>query len=275
MAEATLWILEGFTFASPVLFLAAVVLPVGFRFRRRRWAIQAIALILLQVLAGAAGWQKLAGLTAMAASIWAVAVLLVWSREAGRFRAAWVKRWNDRSPVLLQPPFDGCWKALETGPSIARNHHLAARDQWFAIDWVRVDEPSRGSCILAPAAGVIAYVEDGHADKPARRRTQSDLQHPAGNYVALRLGAEQQVYLILAHLECGSICVKAGEKVEAGAMLGRCGNSGNTTIPHLHLHAQPAERFAAGQVWGIPIEISPRTQWTSPEEVVDAGFPLK
>jgi len=43
---------------------------------------------------------------------------------------------------------------------------------------------------------------------------------------------------VLAHLKLGSIKVKAGDKVESGQLIGLCGNSGNSSEPHLHYHLQ-------------------------------------
>lgn len=55
--------------------------------------------------------------------------------------------------------------------------------------------------------------------------------------MVLRL-SETGTYLILAHLQRGSVAVRPGQEVEEGALLGRCGNSGNTSEPHIHLHHQ-------------------------------------
>ena len=69
----------------------------------------------------------------------------------------------------------------------------------------------------------------------------------AGNYVAINCG---DFFVILAHLRQGSIAVATGDKVRTGAFLGQMGNSGNTSEPHLHLHAQrglPAEAPLAGE----------------------------
>ncbi|HSN11463.1 MAG TPA: M23 family metallopeptidase, partial [Propionibacteriaceae bacterium] len=41
----------------------------------------------------------------------------------------------------------------------------------------------------------------------------------------------------LCHLQQGSVGVEQGRRVEAGEVVGRCGNSGNSTEPHLHLQA--------------------------------------
>ena len=75
-------------------------------------------------------------------------------------------------------------------------------------------------------------VVDGIKDMPV---PQMDREHMAGNYVAINCG---EFYVFLAHLRAGSIVVKKGEQVEVGEPLAQMGNSGNSSEPHLHLHAQ-------------------------------------
>jgi murein DD-endopeptidase MepM/ murein hydrolase activator NlpD len=48
---------------------------------------------------------------------------------------------------------------------------------------------------------------------------------------------EQQVDVLLAHLRQNSLTVAPGQVIAAGDLLGRVGNSGNTSEPHLHVHA--------------------------------------
>ena len=43
---------------------------------------------------------------------------------------------------------------------------------------------------------------------------------------------------ILAHLKLDSAEVRVGEKVKRGQTIGLCGNSGNSSEPHLHYHLQ-------------------------------------
>jgi murein DD-endopeptidase MepM/ murein hydrolase activator NlpD len=43
---------------------------------------------------------------------------------------------------------------------------------------------------------------------------------------------------VLAHLKLGSAKVKVGDKVKAGQVVALCGNSGNSSEPHLHYHLQ-------------------------------------
>ena len=54
------------------------------------------------------------------------------------------------------------------------------------------------------------------------------------NYIII--GCDQFTVL-MSHLKQGSIIVKAGDIVQIGQELGKVGNSGNTTGPHLHIIA--------------------------------------
>lgn len=89
-----------------------------------------------------------------------------------------------------------------------------------------------GVLVVAPCAGTVALVVDGVEDMPV---PEMDRKHMAGNYVAIDCG---DFFVILAHLRKGSITVAKGDKVSVGHALGKIGNSGNTSQPHLHLHAQ-------------------------------------
>ncbi len=40
---------------------------------------------------------------------------------------------------------------------------------------------------------------------------------------------------MFAHLQPGSIQVQKGEEVSEAQLIGKCGNSGNSSEPHLHL----------------------------------------
>ncbi|MGC2621213.1 MAG: M23 family metallopeptidase [Acidobacteriaceae bacterium] len=246
------------TLCSPGFLIVSLIAPVGFALRKRHWMLGGALLILTQAAADSLHWPIAAGFTALAVIAGSIVVLARGLREHRRFRAAWLQRWNNATPIALHPPFVGDWKALNTGPSVASNHHLAARDQWFAVDWVRQDAPSRASQILSPVEGVVAVVEDGHPDKPNRRWIQRDPSNPAGNYISIRAAAGEAIFVILAHLGKGSILVSPGQSVAVGEPVARCGNSGNTSVSHLHIHAQPAERVAPGAVWGIPIVFADR-----------------
>ena len=73
-----------------------------------------------------------------------------------------------------------------------------------------------------------------------------------GNHVVLRLA--DGTHFAVAHLQRGSVAVRRGDRVTAGALLGRCGNTGNTTEPHVHCQRQDVASvlLATGLPWTIP-----------------------
>jgi len=64
---------------------------------------------------------------------------------------------------------------------------------------------------------------------------KTDKNNPAGNYIILKVENTDNAVL-LAHLMKDSIRVKQGDRIEAGQLIGKVGNSGNTSEPHLHIH---------------------------------------
>lgn len=98
-----------------------------------------------------------------------------------------------------------------------------------------------GRPVLAAADGVVAAVHDGVAEndpvgtRPSWRDSQRDPADLAGNFVVLRHeAAEHTAYL---HLQPG-LTLRVGDRVRRGEPVGRCGNSGNSREPHLHLQLQ-------------------------------------
>jgi murein DD-endopeptidase MepM/ murein hydrolase activator NlpD len=73
---------------------------------------------------------------------------------------------------------------------------------------------------------------DGIPDQPAGTYIPLGAAEADGNAVILKL--DRGVYAGYAHLIPGSVTVQAGELVRSGEQLGRLGNSGNSTGPHLH-----------------------------------------
>lgn len=105
-----------------------------------------------------------------------------------------------------------------------------------ASGW-RPRDPSRyaifGAAVHAPCAGIVLQAESDLPDLPVPER---DTEQLMGNHVLLQ--CRDDLVLVFAHLQQGSVTVSPGQEVAAGTMLGRVGNSGNTSEPHLHIHAQ-------------------------------------
>ncbi len=162
-----------------------------------------------------------------------------------------------RNTVVLDWPVTGCWRVLWGGPTREQNQHHDVPCQRFALDLVAVDAAGRdhtgdgtrnedylafGRPVRAPAAGRVVTAIRGVPDNtPGSMNPYSAL----GNCVILRLGEKQ--YLVLAHLRQGSLQVAAGDSVARGQTVGECGNSGNSSQPHLHVHLQHTATLQDGE----------------------------
>src|SRR5580658_9506999 len=77
-----------------------------------------------------------------------------------------------------------------------------------------------------------------------------------GNYLILDLGSGR--FALYAHLQPGSLKVKLGDHVNAGQVLARLGNSGNSDAPHLHFQLTDGNSPMGSE--GIPYELEVFTQ---------------
>ncbi|WP_091226446.1 M23 family metallopeptidase [Microbacterium sp. 3J1] len=183
------------------------------------------------------------------------------------------------TPFALELPFVGRWLVQNSPASRVPSHGTPQFGTSYAIDFVPVDETGRsaprtlasvvasepptafagfGRPILAPAAGEVVVVHDGEVDHAAHRAGASSLWYAitqasriragaaavAGNHVVIRSSG---ALVLLAHLRSGSVRVEAGQRVRIGERIGECGNSGNSTEPHLHLQVSDSiERDGRG-----------------------------
>lgn len=89
-----------------------------------------------------------------------------------------------------------------------------------------------GQPVLAVAAGTVVEAVDRYPNQVPNANVPVPAEQADGNRLIVRL--RKGVFAGYAHLERGSLRVHAGERVRAGQVLARLGNSGNTTGPHLH-----------------------------------------
>ncbi|MBO0890767.1 MAG: M23 family metallopeptidase [Acidothermales bacterium] len=155
----------------------------------------------------------------------------------------------------------------------------------YAIDFVAVDEHGRsaprswrallaterpercqgfGLPVLTPATGVVVLTHDGEPDHEARRsqlalltyalgqakRVRAGPAPVAGNHVVIGLG-RQGAFVLLAHLRRGSVRVAPGDGVAPGEPVGECGNSGNSTDPHVHVQVTASTDWPTAR--GLPL----------------------
>jgi urea transporter len=97
--------------------------------------------------------------------------------------------------------------------------------------------------VLSPVRGHVAAIRNDIADNPPG---EMNLVDNWGNHVLIDIGGG--LYVLLAHLRRGSVKISRGDNVTPGAPLGRCGNSGRSAQPHLHMHVQRGSRLGSPTV---------------------------
>ena len=187
------------------------------------------------------------------------------------------KRINGREPrpesyeqkVEYTLPFRGEWLVMNGGVNPETSHSWDLLAQRYAYDFVIADPEGRrhrgrgrrpedyfcyGEQILAPADGEVVEVIDGVRDAPRVGTGWVDWRSRGigGNSVTIRHAEGEYSYL--AHLLPGSVRVMAGQCVQRGEEVGRCGNSGHSTEPHLHFQVQDESNFY--QSAGLPVRFS-------------------
>ena len=187
-------------------------------------------------------------------------------------------------PQDYRLPFNGRWFVMQGGDTLNVNDHMAAAAQWYGMDFAKVGGPSRrslakssgttaedfyswGGPVLSPVDGEVVAIGDSLADNALGAK---DAQHPMGNLIEIRAANDQ--YVFLAHMQRHSIAVRPGQRVARGDVLGKCGNSGNTDFPHIHMHVQNAEAFGSGT--GQRVEFSEMDVELTGKEFHDVKWPL-
>lgn len=189
-----------------------------------------------------------------------------------------------REPHLVLPPVAGSWVALNSPTDRVPSHGLLAYGQSHAVDLLHV--PTTGSDagrkpgerrgrswhprpetfsgfglpVVAVADGEVVRVREWQPDARAwlgkagivvfmlfaAVRELGGAGAVLGNHVIIRIAP--RTYAVVAHLRRRSVRVRPGDRVRAGQTIAECGNTGNTTEPHVHVQlsdsAHPA--FAAG-----------------------------
>ncbi|GAA2618080.1 M23 family metallopeptidase [Streptomyces tubercidicus] len=175
-------------------------------------------------------------------------------------------------PVAVAAPVTGRWKALNSPADKVPSHGTRAYGQAYAIDIVAEPEPNSrpafgwwplvrrnedfpafGAPLLAVADATVVRAEDGQRDHLSRTswpaavyllalegpaRTLGSGRRLIGNHVVLDLG--DGVYALYAHVRRGSLTVRTGDRVRTGQTVGQCGDSGNSSEPHVHFQLMDA-----------------------------------
>ncbi len=174
-----------------------------------------------------------------------------------------------RAPVVLDLPFRGSWLARNSPARRVPSHGTHLFGTTYAIDFVAVD--GRGlpaprtwrtalsvetpelfhgfdQPVLAPAAGRVVIAHDGEVDHVARRSQLALVAYAVGQRGRVRGGPPRgrrqpcrgrpRAGRTLRPRCAPSAGLGGGRPrrgVAAGDVLGACGNSGNSTQPHIHV----------------------------------------
>jgi hypothetical protein len=187
-------------------------------------------------------------------------------------------------PLVVRPPVTGSWVALNSPADRVPSHGLLAYGQSHAVDLVHVpqtgDDAGRrpgerrdrswhprpetfsgfGQPVVAVADGEVVRVRDWQPDARAwlgpigivlflaiaAVRELGGAGAVLGNHVVIRIAPRR--YAVVAHLRRRSVRVRRGDRVAAGQQIAECGNTGNTTEPHVHVQLSDSSHpaFAAG-----------------------------
>jgi murein DD-endopeptidase MepM/ murein hydrolase activator NlpD len=171
-----------------------------------------------------------------------------------------------QSPNHYRAPVDGRWFVFASGD--AAQHHRWVVSSEYALDLAQLGPEMRshtgngtrlnqyrtfGLPIRAAADGVVVAMRNDIIDNEGMLRQPGEsleafearvaegqqailladgFEGAAGNYVLIaHEGGEHTLY---AHMRRGSVRVRVGQRVAAGAQIGEAGSSGNSTEPHLH-----------------------------------------
>jgi murein DD-endopeptidase MepM/ murein hydrolase activator NlpD len=161
----------------------------------------------------------------------------------------------ERNMTQMQLPFKGEWFTFWGGDTKRQNYHVAYKPQQGAFDFIVLDKDDKsyersgtrnedyyafGKPIYAVCDALVYKVITGVEDN---RPTIMNPAQTLGNSVVLF--TENEEYIFYAHFQKGSIKVKKGDLVKKGQYLGNCGNSGNSSEAHLHLHIQDGPNVMA------------------------------
>jgi hypothetical protein len=213
--------------------------------------------------------------------------------------------------IELSLPFAGLWLARNSPARRVPSHGTDLLGGRYAIDFIGVDQRRRtadrrdwrtflateppqrylgfGRPILAPADGQVVGVHDGEIDHGGRRSQLSLVPYALGQAARLRQGARAiagnhvvialpggAAFVALAHLRAGTVRVAVGEEVTIGQPLGECGNSGNSTQPHVHL--QVMDKLDLPIASGVPMVFRRFREWTrgsKQPQVRESGIPAE
>ncbi|MCL2170556.1 MAG: M23 family metallopeptidase [Defluviitaleaceae bacterium] len=172
------------------------------------------------------------------------------------------------SPNSYILPFSGSWTVVNGGADKEISHSWGIYPQRYALDFIMTDDDGNyfqgdktaldsyfcyGADIIAPADGVIVKSVAHHPDSRVDgEKAHCDANDILGNHLIIDHGGGE--FSLIGHLAPNSLTATAGEWVQQGQIIAKCGNSGNTSMPHIHFQLQAGK--GAFLSAGLPIAFS-------------------
>lgn len=119
---------------------------------------------------------------------------------------------------------------------IIKEHGKSYKNEGLSL----IDYYAFGESILSPVSG---YIVDSRADLPDNYIGEVDRVNNWGNYIIIK--SDLGFFVEISHIMQHSIHVKIGEYVQVGKTIAKCGNSGYSPEPHIHIQVQDGATLGA------------------------------
>lgn len=170
------------------------------------------------------------------------------------------------SEIRYTLPFEGEWTIVNGCFTKDFSHSWDIPTQRYAYDFIIMDESGQSyrgeaknaksyycydKAILSPADGIVVELLNKSDDSLiiGNGKSFNRAKHIAGNYIVIKHNENE--YSTLAHLKKNSMTVKVGDRVVRGQKIAACGNTGNSSEPHLHFQLQDGADFYSSA--GLPV----------------------
>ncbi|WP_117170137.1 M23 family metallopeptidase [Paraliobacillus sediminis] len=200
--------------------------------------------------------------------------------------------------VIGSLSFTGRWLVGSTPAKRVPSHGTDMFGVGYAIDFIAVDEQNRSSSstswrtllgtespeifyafglpVVSPVSGKVVSIHNGKPDHEARRSILTLIPYMLGQGNRIRRGPEtivgnyaiiapddSDVFIAIVHLQLDSLVVEEGQYVSEGQHIANCGNSGNSTQPHIHIQAMNSTDFSITK--GVQLYFREFSQWKKGE----------
>ncbi len=166
-------------------------------------------------------------------------------------------------------PFKGEWSVVNGGAFKEISHSWFVPSQRYAYDFLIIDEKGKtydgdkhrpedyycyGKEITAPEDGTVVYIYDKCEDSKifGNGRLDGNIKDICGNHLVIKHNDTE--YSMIAHIMPKSIAVKVGQRVMKGEAIASCGNTGNSSEPHIHFQLMTGKSHFTSA--GLPIKFN-------------------